>query len=449
MAKLRDLKIRTKVAAAFGLVLLVTLALGGFAAQRLGIVYRHATDVQQTWLPGTRALGDYAFQTMRVRQMEAAVLVAPSPEIAGEERKILDRVTAAAQKAWALYETTDRQADERQLAGLIKADWEKYLTLDGQLLHMLEAGGREKDDAYAFYVGAMRTAYRDWRDMLVTGIDFQMRHGDRAFEDGEQAYVSARWWIFAALSLAVALAALAGFYIVVSVSRPVLDMTRLMGRLAQHDLSVDIAGTERKDELGKMARAVQVFKDRMIEGDRLSTELQRQASIDPLTGALNRRAFREMIARDIGRAKRHARPLSIAMIDVDHFKLFNDTRGHAAGDRVLTVLAGTLAAELRTEDFFCRWGGEEFIAALSETDKAGSVAAAERLRHAIADIRLEHGHELLGITASIGVATFGDDGQTIEQLANAADLALYRAKETGRNRVVSYAPEMGSAAAAK
>jgi diguanylate cyclase (GGDEF)-like protein len=166
-----------------------------------------------------------------------------------------------------------------------------------------------------------------------------------------------------------------------------------------------------------------------------------------LTGALNRRAFRELIGRDIGRARRHSRPLSIAMIDVDHFKRFNDTQGHAVGDKVLVVLARTIVSELRTEDFLCRYGGEEFIVALSETHKTGSVRAAERLRAAIADIRLEHGGEILSITASLGVATFGQDGDTIDDLVNAADLALYCAKADGRNRVVSYKPEMGKPAA--
>jgi diguanylate cyclase (GGDEF)-like protein len=382
---------------------------------------------------------------MRVRQMEAAVIFAPTPDIAAEEEKILARVTTSAQKAWTVYEATDRSGEERQLADLIKAGWENYLALDKQLQQMLVLGGG-KDAAYAFYVGAMRSAYRDWRDILVTGIDFQMRQGDRAFKEGERAYVSARSWIFIALALAGLLSCLAGFFIVASVSRPILGMTRLMGRLAKHDLSVKIHGTDRKDEVGKMACAIEVFRDSMIEGDRLSAELQRQARVDPLTGALNRRAFRELIGRDIGRARRHARPLSIAMIDVDHFKRFNDTHGHAAGDKVLVALSRTIASELRTEDFFCRYGGEEFIVALSETNKAGSFQAAERLRAAIADIRLEHGDIVLSVTASLGVATFGDDGGTIDDLANAADLALYRAKAAGRNRVVSYEPNMGKPA---
>lgn len=433
------------MAGAFGLVLIVTLALGLFATQRLGIVYKHAADVRETWLPGTRALGEYAFQTMRVRQMEAAVIFAPTPDIAADEEKILARVTASAQKAWTLYEATDMPGEERQLADLIKAGWENYLTLDKQLQQMLVLGGG-KDAAYAFYVGAMRSAYRDWRDILVTGIDFQMRQGDRAFKEGERAYVSARSWIFIALALAALLSCVAGFFIVASVSRPILGMTRLMGRLAKHDLSVKINGTDRKDEVGKMARAIEVFKDSMIEGDRLAAALEHQARIDPLTGALNRRAFHELIGRDIGRARRHARPLSIAMIDVDHFKRFNDTQGHAAGDKVLVALSRTIASELRTEDFFCRYGGEEFIVALSETNKVGSAQAAERLRAAIADIHLEHGDAVLSVTASLGVATFGNDGDTIDDLVTAADHALYRAKAAGRNCVVSYDSEMGKLA---
>jgi diguanylate cyclase (GGDEF)-like protein len=285
--------------------------------------------------------------------------------------------------------------------------------------------------------------------LLIDEIDLQMREGDHAFRQGEEAYLSAQAWITGAIALAVALSALAGFFIVTSVSRPIRRLTALMARLAGNDLSVAVAGAERRDEVGAMAKAVSVFKESMVERQRLAAELERQARLDPLTGAFNRRAFDELLRRDVARAQRHGRPLAVILIDIDHFKRVNDTMGHAAGDRFLVAVAKTIAAVLRAEDLLCRYGGEEFIVVLPETDGTGALQAAERLRAAIEALRLDHEGVARSITASFGVASFADPARdTIENVIHAADLALYRAKATGRNRVVSYDATQSPKAAA-
>jgi diguanylate cyclase (GGDEF)-like protein len=225
-----------------------------------------------------------------------------------------------------------------------------------------------------------------------------------------------------------------------------------MNHLTAGDLTVSLSGTERRDEIGDMAQAVQVFKDGLIERNRLQAELERRARIDPLTGVLNRRAFRELLEREVARAQRHGRQLSLAMIDIDHFKRVNDTMGHAVGDRFLVAVAAAVSAALRSEDLFGRYGGEEFIVAFAETDLAGAIQAAERLRLAIADIRLEHEGETRSITASLGVASFGDlrgeSGETIDSVINTADQALYNAKAAGRNRVLPFKPTFVATSAA-
>jgi diguanylate cyclase (GGDEF)-like protein len=442
----QNLRIRTKVAIAFGLVLAVTLSLGLFAVQRLALVHERAADARDNWFPATRALGDYAFETMRVRQMQAAIITAP-PEMAGDELRLLIKILGDVQRTWARYER-DLTPEARALASRIAAGWESYLALDARLRAMLAAPA-SNDAAFAFYTGDMRRAYAEWRDVLTELIDLQMREGDRNFRDGEQAYLSARTWIYGAIGLAVGLSGLAGLFIVLSISRPVRRLTLLMNRLAINDLSVSVEGAERRDEIGAMAKAVQVFKHGLRERDQLAAELQRQATSDPLTGALNRRAFRDRVERDMARARRHGRPLAIAMIDIDHFKRLNDTMGHATGDRFLVAVTQALAAELRSEDLFCRYGGEEFLVAFSETDEAGAIVAAERLREAIAAIRLVHADGIeYGITASLGVAAFEEELNTLDGVVNAADGALYRAKTGGRNRVVAHHATLAASTAA-
>lgn len=135
--------------------------------------------------------------------------------------------------------------------------------LDQKVLEMVNGG--EPDPAYAAYVGNMRGDYNGWRDSLVKTIDNEVRQATEAAQGGEEAFVSAQFWIYGAVLLAAALCGLAGFLIVAGVSRPVVRMTDIMRRLAGHDLKVEIEGVGRKDEIGAMAAAVQVFKDSIIK----------------------------------------------------------------------------------------------------------------------------------------------------------------------------------------
>jgi methyl-accepting chemotaxis protein len=276
MLKLQNLKIGAKVTLAFGFVLLVSVALGLFAVQRLGMVNDRAADMRDNWLPASRALGQYAFHTMRYRQVEAAALLAETPEQIAKEIDTLTAIAAAAEKVWDSYETTVTPGEERKLADQIKAGWQNYLGLHVKAATLLKAGDHK--GAYASYVGDMRSAFNSWHVVLDDDIAFQVREGTKAGKDGEETYLAAKYWIFGALALAAALSTLAGFLIVVSVARPIVGMTGTMGRLAKHDLAVDIAGADRQDEVGHMARAVQVFKDSMIEGDRLAAEQKAEQS---------------------------------------------------------------------------------------------------------------------------------------------------------------------------
>ncbi|WP_297800986.1 GGDEF domain-containing protein [uncultured Brevundimonas sp.] len=157
---------------------------------------------------------------------------------------------------------------------------------------------------------------------------------------------------------------------------------------------------------------------------------------DPLTRALNRRFLPTILSREISLAKSSGAPLSVIMLDVDHFKAINDTHGHSAGDLVLKQVAEVIADNIRLSDFVFRYGGEEFLIVLVETTIDDAEVVAERMRQALAsrDLRLPTGGELR-VTASIGLAAFNEHPD-YNQLIETADAALYQAKNSGRNRTV-------------
>ncbi len=168
----------------------------------------------------------------------------------------------------------------------------------------------------------------------------------------------------------------------------------------------------------------------------LVAEAKRLASTDTLTGLLNRRAFVERIAKARAAHEKQLFPISVLLLDVDHFKKVNDTLGHDAGDAVLQGVARVLSSIARKSDFVARWGGEEFVLALSNTAEAGARVAAERVRRAIADAKymLPSGKEHRA-TASVGLASAESERWDLDELLGRADKAMYSAKHRGRNRV--------------
>lgn len=171
----------------------------------------------------------------------------------------------------------------------------------------------------------------------------------------------------------------------------------------------------------------------------LQTQLREQAIRDPLTGLFNRRYLDEAIDRELARAERSGQPLSIVMGDIDNFKSINDTYGHLAGDEVLRVLGNQMKSNSRSSDIICRYGGEEFLLVLPDTDQENARDRAERLRAAFANAAIPYDAVSIHATVSFGVATFLGHGQSSGELIAVADRALYTAKKTGRNKVASFA----------
>lgn len=171
------------------------------------------------------------------------------------------------------------------------------------------------------------------------------------------------------------------------------------------------------------------------EAERNRTVLEKQrhrALHDPLTELPNREYYNERSAYEYQRWQRYGRPLTLAVLDIDHFKKINDTHGHQAGDRVLKVIGRSIAKRLREVDFFCRYGGEEFIALMPETSLEEALPVLEKIRASIAGAAFNYKEEPLSITLSIGITEFNADDD-IESAFARADNALYQAKSSGRN----------------
>ena len=180
---------------------------------------------------------------------------------------------------------------------------------------------------------------------------------------------------------------------------------------------------------------------------------QELARHDELTHLYNRRAMETFLADETSRAVRYARPLSVMMVDFDHFKHINDRHGHHAGDAVLREAALVVLGALRANDKATRYGGEELCVILPETAALEALALAERLRgaleaHVFRVVRADGSSADLQVTASIGVASIGEGADSAERLVRAADRALYEAKAAGRNRVIPFRPAGGMAAGA-
>lgn len=183
------------------------------------------------------------------------------------------------------------------------------------------------------------------------------------------------------------------------------------------------------------------LKYRVKIGERiinLERRISEMAKTDFLTGILNRRAFMERIEEEVNRSIRNSKNFSIIMSDIDHFKTINDTYGHQAGDQILQIFSKKLSETIRPYDFIGRYGGEEFIVCLSDTDMDDAVQKAEKMRVEVEKIEFvpEDNPLTVRITASFGVSSFMDsDEKNVDSIIKRADNALYRAKSEGRNRV--------------
>lgn len=243
-------------------------------------------------------------------------------------------------------------------------------------------------------------------------------------------------------ALAAALLLIAAWYgtefFVLRKIRALLDAA---SRVRAGDLSARTGLRYEGEELSQIGAAFDemalTLQDRDIELKQVLRELSEQATTDPLTGLYNRRYLPGFFQRELERAKRSATPVAAILLDIDHFKRINDSFGHAAGDLVLTELAGLLKHHNRGSDMVCRYGGEEFLLILPGASLDGARQRAENIRTLVKNLELKYHEQPLGmITASFGVALFPDHADGAQSLIHAADEALFAAKGAGRDRVI-------------
>ena len=217
----------------------------------------------------------------------------------------------------------------------------------------------------------------------------------------------------------------------IAIVRPLDRLTIGAAQVAGGDLEVDLPVVTR-GELGSLTR---VFNDMVARLRHGREELERLSVTDGLTGLYNRNHLMETITKEVARSDRQEEPFAAMMIDLDHFKKYNDTHGHLGGDKILVKMSAIFSDCIREVDYAARYGGEEFLILLPGTDLEGGVEVAERIRNRLADTKLDDEKKKVGITLSIGVAEFPQHGDTAEAIIAAADAALYQAKRRGRNRV--------------
>jgi len=215
--------------------------------------------------------------------------------------------------------------------------------------------------------------------------------------------------------------------------RPVERLRNGAAKVAGGDLEVDLPVVGG----GEVGYLTEVFNDMVRRLRESRKELERLSVTDGLTGLFNRRRLMEALASEVQRATRTQEPCSVLMVDVDHFKQFNDTYGHPAGDAVLTRVAAILRESIREVDVAGRYGGEEFLLVLADTTMAGALEVADRIRARLATEVFDGGR----ITVSAGAAHYPEGGRSAEALIMSADLALYQAKKEGRDRVVQASPD--------
>jgi len=295
-------------------------------------------------------------------------------------------------------------------------------------------------------------AYLSYHNQPVVGALKRMSElgwGVVAEKQREKAYAQIVQLRNLTLALVVGLLffiGLAAYLLSLSLVRPLDRLTSGAGKVAAGDLEVDVPVSSRS-EVGYLTEVFNDMVARLRQGREelaainetlreKNVELHEISITDSLTGLYNRKHLMETLDKEVSRSQRHNHTFSLLVIDIDHFKKYNDTYGHLAGDEVLSRLASVFKESIRSSDYAARYGGEEFIIMLPEVGPEQGVEGAERVRHKVAEERFDGEGESIKVTISVGVASYPENGEDAESVIRNADEALYEAKELGRNQVV-------------
>ena len=328
-----------------------------------------------------------------------------------------------------LHKHFDHDPEPQALLDRARADWTSGDAIATDILSVRRAPGDAKDlRLMERFHGAIDSSV-DKLGAIATDLDADLA-GDH--DEAIRFYERADWifGIAAAVSLLAMLAAvvLIGRILSASVDRLVAGAERFAAGDREHRIDVQVP-----PELHSVAQEFNRMIVRIHESEAALADLARR---DGLTKLPNRRAFDDALREQFARMDRLSERSALLMIDVDHFKRINDTHGHGVGDDVLRAVAQTMTADGRLADRVFRVGGEEFAVLLTGADAASAAATAERLRQAIAATRVPIAGGELAVTISVGLAA-AEPGSSPASLTAAADAALYRAKQAGRNQVAT------------
>jgi len=449
MFSFSNLSIRNKVIGAFAVVLITALALGGFAVDRLAVVNGSAAEVRDNWLPATGWLGVMAKSIERYRQIQASHIMAASAADKDREEASLNETVQLFEKTWRLYEPTVTMPTELAFVAAVKKGWSAYLDENKELIELSRKNQGEA--ASELFTGKLRTEFGQIRKTLEEDLAFNVDEGKKEADRGAEVYRSARSWIFVTLVVAALLCAAMGFMITVGVARPITAMTETMRRLAGGEMSAEIRGVERKDEIGKMAGAVLVFKDNAIEtermraekleGDRIAAERHKQ-DMHKLAEAFEG-AVGEIVATVSSASTQLEASASTLTVTAERSQQLA-TRVAAASEEASTNVQSVASAteELsssvneisRQVQESARMANEAVGQARNTTDRVSELSkAAARIGDVVELINTIAGQtNLLALNATIEAARAGDAGRGFAVVASEVKaLAEQTAKATG------------------
>jgi methyl-accepting chemotaxis protein len=410
-----DLSIRSKVIGGLAAMLVVCCAVGLFAVSRLGAVNDAAADIRNDWLPGVRALGQVAVLSERSKAIQNNIISAPAGQDNGKAEQALKATLGARAMAWKQYEALISPGEEQQLADQVKARWDDYAGIWDRIEEMLKKGDRA--GASALNSGDNLTAMGKLRDAIEADVKFNSQGADAAARNGDSLYVSAKMWIFGALAIAVGVGFVIAFLLISGVSKPITAMTEAMKRLAAHDLKTQIQGVGRKDEVGAMASAVQVFKDNMIEADRLTAaqEAERESkekrarTLDTLT-----KSFEAKVRELVG-------VLSSSATEMEATAQSMSTTADETSKQSMTVASATEQASANVETVAT--ASEELSSSIQEISRQVSQSAAIASK-AVADAK--HTDEAVQELAA-GAQRIGEVVTLIQSIASQTNLLALNA----------------------
>ena len=434
MASSRSLQVslRTRFAVGLGAVLLPFLV-----AAAMGLFYLLPRLID----PLEDIVREVTEEMNPVMHLQANLLTAAMPVndylINGETDESILFIQLSHQVDLAFKEASPERfalAQERELIISARREWQQARQIGEALLRLRHPIGDPQ---------AARDMKRfDAHIYLSVGLMEQLHDISRRYIDADRATARVTrmhsiWVTFGALTAALATALLVGIALTRSVLTGLDALRQGAARLSAGELSHRVILVQR-DELGELATMFNAMAEKLEQNQKMLYEL---ATHDGLTGLYNHNTFDTLLADELARAQRFQRPLSLLLLDIDHFKRVNDTHGHQAGDAVLRGLSELLRREARAIDRVCRYGGEEITVILPETDPDAAANIAERMRAAVEaqPFDVDAGAPL-HITISIGVASWPMPGDDAGTLVAAADAALYDAKRSGRNRISRHVP---------